>query len=259
MIYPYNFTQGKENSERSLMPFINKKQYIILPTIQALTKMYMFVKHSNIEISWYGTVDIKEDKDNVVFKIEDVYLFNQTCSTVETTIESKDWANAVAKLIREGRNDIYDRLFLWGHSHVNMGIHPSGRDDKQMEDFYTKSCSTYMIRLICNKDGDMDYTIYDYISGIIIKHAEWMPFEVYTLLQSIPNLKDLDKDIEKEIEEKQIDSTRKINHGRPSRKPYFGDDNFFDNNYRLPQKICNKESKIPNPITDYIFCNRKGK
>ena len=52
---------------------------------------------------------------------------------------------------------------LRGHSHVNMGVGPSGQDDSMILEFKTRD---FFIRGIFNKKGDIKMDIYDFKNNI---------------------------------------------------------------------------------------------
>ena len=78
-----------------------------------------------------------------------------------------------------------------------MSPSPSGQDDSQMD--YFKDGNDWFIRLITNKKGDMNITIYDYANGIEI-HDD----ALYTYN---PKRAELRESIQAEIKEKVKEKT----------------------------------------------------
>ena len=68
--------------------------------------------------------------------------------------------------------DVWNNMKCWGHSHVNMGVFASGQDDTQMNVFKDAG-HDFFIRVIANKKGEMEFTFYNYATGIIYKDTPW--------------------------------------------------------------------------------------
>lgn len=139
-------------------------------TTEALTKMFVYTDQCSDEIGWLGTVQHLGGRNYV---IEDVFLFEQRVHGTTTEITPEGLSKfAEEMLTQEGGLDLWNSMKMWGHSHVNMGITPSGQDDKQMEEF-KEIGHDFMIRLICNKKGDMKLDFYHYDLGITYLDIPW--------------------------------------------------------------------------------------
>ena len=162
---------------------------IVYVNIDAIGKMKEYIDGCSDEIGWLGEV-VKDEVGN--FIIKDVHLFKQQVhsTTCEITTEGlTDFANEI--LAQPGGIDKWNDIKLWGHSHVNMGVSPSGQDNLQMNIF--KDCGhDFFIRVIANKKGDMEFTVYDYYNGLIYKNARWCMFynnrEIYSVQEQIDAL-----------------------------------------------------------------------
>ncbi|HSQ90200.1 hypothetical protein [Romboutsia sp.] len=158
---------------------------IIYVDVNSLGKMRAYVDGCNDEIGWLGEV-IKQGND---YLIKDVHLFKQQVhsTTCEITTEGlTDFANEI--LMQPNGIDTWNDMKLWGHSHVNMGVTPSGQDNTQMNVF--KDCGhDFFVRVIANKKGEMEFTLYDYIKGLSYKDVKWVTYydnaEIYDLQQQI--------------------------------------------------------------------------
>jgi len=123
------------------------------------------------EVSWLGTVhtsDTMEGLKENQYYIERVFLLEQQVSAATTSMLQEGLSELCMKLmdgvhpsidqdLPEAERcaiglDWYNRLKFWGHSHVNMGVSPSGQDDTQMEDF-DENGNSFFIRGIFNKKG----------------------------------------------------------------------------------------------------------
>lgn len=139
-------------------------------TSDALNKMFTYVDECADEIGWMGSV---QELGNNAYLINDVYLFTQEvhATTTEITPEGlSDFASEILEL--PDGVDIWNSIKMWGHSHVNMGVTPSGQDDKQMVEFGDIG-HDYFIRLIANKKGEMVLDFYNYSLGVSFHDVPW--------------------------------------------------------------------------------------
>lgn len=169
----------------SIVGFKSPKVYI---TPLALQKMQVYVSECSKEIGWLGEV-VREGN---VFVIVDTMLFKQEVHGATTEIDENNLMEVAEELLQtpEG-SERYSRLKMWGHSHVNMAVTPSGQDDNQIKLF--EQGNEYFIRIIANKKGEMRVDLYDFTTGVAYNCIKW---EIY-----IQNM--IDKDaIKNEMKEK---------------------------------------------------------
>lgn len=158
----------------------------------ALEKMKAYVTYCDKEIGWLGTAT---QQDNTIV-IHDMFLFEQEVH--ETTCEINE--QAVAKWYEEMLTthangvEIVNTMRVWGHSHVNMGISPSGQDDTQFAELI-KGVDDFFIRIIANKKGEMRLDYHDVVNNITFYNIDWAT-EV-----SI-DLKEIQKEIAQKVKRK---------------------------------------------------------
>ena len=122
------------------------------------------------EVGWLGTVAALGGGR---YLIKDLWLFDQQVHGATTRIGS----DGLAAFMEEHRNtpegdDIWENTRFWGHSHHNMGVSPSTRDDDQMEEF--RSCGQdYFIRGIFNKHGKIKFDFFDFEHGVVFEDVPW--------------------------------------------------------------------------------------
>lgn len=145
-------------------------------TQEALTKMSIYVKECSDEIGWMGTAR-KNERDNTIV-IDNVYLFDQDVHGATTEITPEGLTDFAEELLAQGDAgiEVWNNLKMWGHSHVNMDVSPSGQDNAQMETF-KEGGHDWFIRLIANKKGDMKLDIYDYITGVQYIDVPWIELD----------------------------------------------------------------------------------
>lgn len=136
----------------------------------ALEKMNVIVEISSKEVGWLGTARQLRTGD---FLIDDVYLFDQEVSYAQCEMSTEGLeAFAVELLEQPDGDELYDNLRVWGHSHVNMGTSPSAQDNSQMDLFRENGCE-WFIRIIANKAGRLEVTVFMYRNHLVIEDAEW--------------------------------------------------------------------------------------
>lgn len=162
---------------------------VIYISATALTKMRIYVEENNKEVGWLGIAT--KEKNEILF--EDVLLFPQEVHSTTTEISPEGLAEFGEKLLQSPDGiEVWNNIRIWGHSHVNMTVSPSGQDDNQMKVFSNHGHS-WFIRLIANKKGDMRFDVYDYENGIIFNNVYWYKCyskEEMDILDTIDTLQD---------------------------------------------------------------------
>ena len=172
----------------------------------ALAKMKVYVDECDDEIGWLGTAN----KEEGFFHITDVMLFEQEVHSTTTEITPEGLSEFGEKLLQqENGMDIWNSMKVWGHSHVNMSVSPSGQDNNQMEVFADNG-HDFSIRIIANKKGDMALDLYDYETGVIYKNIQWYASKTETEISIQEEINKLEDRIEslylflEEVDDKRI-------------------------------------------------------
>lgn len=156
----------KPDTKITVMP--RKIPYVLVSTV-ALQKMFTYTDLCADEIGWLGTAV----RDANEIQITDVFLFGQEVHGATTEITPEGLASFATELLEQADGmEVWNNMRVWGHSHVNMAINPSGQDDKQMEEFANIG-HEWFVRLICNKKGELSVDVYDYEEGAIYKNVAW--------------------------------------------------------------------------------------
>lgn len=111
------------------------------------------VQKSPQEIGWLGTVQTLQNG----YLVDRIYVPKQQVTHTETDIDEGAMAALAEEMFAAGIDP--GTLFYWGHSHVNMGVSPSGQDERQVRE-YLDNCPIF-IREIRNKRGEAKVDIYD--------------------------------------------------------------------------------------------------
>lgn len=140
--------------------------------LEAFKKMQCYIDLCDKEVGWLGTA---YKKGNVI-TIKDVFLFDQEVHSTTCELTPQGLSDFTMELFEtlpgDDAMEIVNNMALWGHSHVRMGVSPSGQDDKQLREF-SNSGYEWFLRVIGNKHGDFEYTYIDYATGIEIKDLSW--------------------------------------------------------------------------------------
>lgn len=150
----------------------------VRPTIYisgtACLKMMLYIRDTDTEIAWHGTVE--KDEERCAYIIKDVFLYPQKLSsaTVETDQEKYNaWLENIP-------DEQFNNMRFQGHSHVNFPANPSGVDLKYYEDILqTLPPDDYYIFMIMNKSGDSTFLIYDLAKNLIYENRD-IDVQVYT-------------------------------------------------------------------------------
>lgn len=146
----------------------------VLVSREAYEDMFLLVEEVDKEVGWLGAVR-RIGRD---FLIEEVFLFDQEVHATTCEITPDGLAEMAQELIssRPDGMDICNRLWFWGHSHVNMGTSPSGQDETQLRELASNAGEVF-IRGILNKSGRMEFTIALVSLGVMIRDTAWELYE----------------------------------------------------------------------------------
>ena len=133
---------------------------VVQITLEAWRKIRGYVLASDIECSMLAEVETKNNR----FVISKVYLPKQTRSAAFTKITH----DGVAELLTTEGVDP-SKIKAWFHSHVNMGVTPSGVDVTQAKELMADA--EWFIRGIFNKKNE--YSM----------HVHWMGIEMEAEMQ----------------------------------------------------------------------------
>lgn len=134
-------------------------------TSNSYVKMQSLVAQADKEIGWYGTVDKVGDNSYV---ITDILVPPQEVTGATVTCEDNEFAEWKQGL----DDDTFNKLRFHGHSHVNMGVTPSGTDENFQTDTVSQlGGNDFYIFLIVNKRGDMTVRLYDIQKNVMYEQS----------------------------------------------------------------------------------------
>ena len=131
-------------------------------TEKAYLKMWALIESFDTEVGWRGVVERGEKPGE--YEIVDILVYPQEVTGATITPNQEEEMNWMNSLDFE----VFSKLRMQGHSHVNMATSPSSTDEA-----YYKSISAqlrdedFFIFMIWNKKGDRYVQIYDIKDNII--------------------------------------------------------------------------------------------
>lgn len=129
----------------------------------AWKKITALVDECSKEIAWHGTVH----KDRNTYTIEDIIVFPQTVTGATVTTDETEYSMWLA----QQTDEVFNHLRFHGHSHVNMGVSPSGTDLTYQSDML-KNVKDFYIYAIFNKKGANWCVIYDVEDNIVYEDSD---------------------------------------------------------------------------------------
>lgn len=174
----------------------------------ALIQMKTYVQKCSDEIGWFFIVK-KDTQEKNLYYINECYLFDQEVHATTTEVNGENLSKFAEEIMQlPNWEEIWNNLKGWGHSHVNMGVTPSGQDDSQME-FFANSQFDFFVRIIANKSGELKVDLYDYVNGIKFIDVPWVEYPSEDEIEIVKEIRKLQDFInakrqkkEKEMEEK---------------------------------------------------------
>lgn len=140
-------------------PHDDRKAKLVF-TASAWVKMYALVHKYSTEVEWHGIVERLGETE---FLVKDILIFPHEVSGATVTSDQacyEEWLDSLD-------DETFNACRFHGHSHVNMGVSPSGVDTayrkRILGNFATPSEGDdyFYIFIITNKKGDISGEIYD--------------------------------------------------------------------------------------------------
>lgn len=133
----------------------------------AYSKICILMYGTDKEIGWHGYITRDPENPNV-YHLEDVILYPQTVTSI--TVQTDDekyvqWVNSIP-------NEPFAKLRYHGHSHVNMGVTPSGTDLTYYASLIKQFKDGFYVFMIINKKMDIFCQVYDFDNNSMYETSE---------------------------------------------------------------------------------------
>jgi len=141
----------------------------ILIPVKIYQKLRAYVEATPYEISGLGKIK----KQGQTITIEEIKIFRQYVTGVETTLDRGELAKFYDELIQKGE-DLGDWK-LWWHSHADMQVFFSSTDTATIEDFDNETQNdNWMLSIVTNKKSELLARIdIFYPIRYTIKNVDW--------------------------------------------------------------------------------------
>lgn len=150
-----SISESTSSISLKIEPITVKEKPLVYFTPMAFSKMLLLVKENGKEVGWHGTAERYGENDYIV---TDIVVYPQVVTSANIDTDDKEFDNWLWELPAETVN----HLRFHGHSHVNMGVSPSGTDLKHREDLITQlGDDDFYIFMIINKNHLTSFEIYD--------------------------------------------------------------------------------------------------
>ena len=175
------YTENKDKKDKvlnELKEFLSGKTYSDIAMIQeqflrtkimaqvhfvgdSWAKIQALVTECSKEIAWDGFVTRDEAMPNV-FYIEDIIVYPQNVTSTTVTTDDAKWVDYENSI----PDDLFNKKRFNGHSHVHMGVTPSGTDTT-FRDQRMQNVTDFYIFGIFNKKKEVELQIFDVENNII--------------------------------------------------------------------------------------------
>lgn len=136
---------------------ITEPQIFVLDT--AWLKISKLVQECSGEVAWHGLVQQLPDNKYLIY---DIVVFPQEVTAATANGVDGEYEMWVATL----PDEIFDNMRCHMHSHVNMGVTPSGTDENYYTNLMTQVQDFY-ITMIINKSNNYHLRFYDKVHNIV--------------------------------------------------------------------------------------------
>ena len=164
MLDDVKMSDGKLNYSRSYQYESNGAVVWIMP--DAHRKILALVTEFSDEVGWHGTVSRIGDNE---FVIEDIFVYPQEVTGATVNTDQKAYSEWLYGL----DDDIFNKIRMQGHSHCNMGVHPSGVDDRHRQQILDQlEPDMFYIFMIWNKSLSVHTLIYDMARNVLYEDKD---------------------------------------------------------------------------------------
>lgn len=148
---------------------IEKQSATVYFTAMAWSKMVALIQQFDKEIAWHGSAKRLEGEENA-YLIDDIMVYPQTVTGASVDMDPTEYD----KWIREnGEDERFFRINMQGHSHVRMGVTPSGVDLAHQEEILSQlPADSFYIFMIYNKMFESNIKIYDLAKNVLFENGE---------------------------------------------------------------------------------------
>lgn len=135
----------------------------------AWIKMDALVRKFDDEVAWHGVAFRGDDPKTDEYFIQDIIVYPQEVTGATVNTDQAEYENWLMSL----EDDVFNNVRMQGHSHVNMGVTPSGVDTTHQEKILEQlDDDMFYIFVIWNKRGEKTVKIYDLAKNVLFETAD---------------------------------------------------------------------------------------
>lgn len=163
----YQPSEGKFCYEKLIKSSPQKAKIIYTET--AWYKQSMLIQHNSGEVAWHPLT--KRGENDFEYYVYDIIVHPQQVNGAKVDTDPVEYANWI---MSDEIDPYFDDIRCRAHSHVNMGVSPSGTDlsdwDEVLKGFNSQEReSIFYIFMIWNKKGEKTIKIYDFLKNILFE------------------------------------------------------------------------------------------
>lgn len=153
----------------------------------AWTKMTLLLNKCDKEVAWHGVAHRADVEGKNIYLISDIVVYPQTVTSATVDMDTEKYA----KWLQEhDEDDRFENLRMQGHSHVNMGVTPSGTDiGHQMDILSMLGPDSFYIFMIYNKRHEHYVRIFDMAKNTVFETAD-VDVSIYGLDEFFKEIKE---------------------------------------------------------------------
>lgn len=156
-------TSGELNISVKIPMQEKREKAKLVFTMPAWKKMISLIDECSKEIAWHGLVI----KENNIYTVKDILVFPQTVTGATVTSDETEYS----MWLTSQPDQVFNEIRFHGHSHVNMGVSPSGVDTEYQENML-RNVNDFYIFAIFNKKGDHWCAIFDVESNVVYDNKD---------------------------------------------------------------------------------------
>ena len=180
--------------------------------------MRKLVDDNTTEIGWYGTVTQMPGLNSYV--IDDILVYPQTVTSTTCEQDNERIFEFEMSLTTEQVN----HKRFQGHSHVNMGVTPSGVDEQFYQDLLSQ-VQDYFIICVTNKRNEYTVRFYDIANNIL-----YTDIKIQVLLENGTDVESWLEDTKEQLKTRVLHNTYSV-----------GSASYLSNNSRKQKSIWDEE------------------
>lgn len=153
-------SEGRIDFHRNLTEIDRKA--VLRFTERAWLKMSVLVNGYDSEVGWHG-IARRADGEPDTFIVEDIIIYPQKVTGTTVTPDQVEYQN----WLMGQPDEIFENIRFQGHSHVNMGVTPSGVDTAFYDEILSQLDDTmFYVFMVINKRFETHIRIYDMLNNI---------------------------------------------------------------------------------------------